>query len=135
MPKSQFVDFKAVKAAICQQCLGFLVVAAQCLFHESSSQIVLRHRPILRQLFASINFQRGAMGIHRLCQQCLGLLEKPRGNQRLSLATRHMLPLPSSVNSRAPSCATVTPTGRPQTLRSSATKPVTKSSYSPVGTP
>jgi hypothetical protein len=50
-------------------------------------------------------------------------------------ATRHTVPLPSSVTRRAPSCATATPTGRPQTRLSSITKPVRKSSYSPVATP
>ena len=48
---------------------------------------------------------------------------------------RHNVPLLSSVTSNAPSCATATPTGRPQTLWLSTTNPVRKSSYSPVGTP
>ena len=42
-----------------------------------------------------------------------------------------MVLLPSSLKSRLPSFATVIPTGRPQTLPSGVTKPVTKSSYSP----
>src|ERR1041385_9217271 len=52
-----------------------------------------------------------------------------------SYTTRHTVPLPSSVTNNAPSCATVTPTGRPQTFLLSTTKPVRKSSYCPVGTP
>ena len=45
-----------------------------------------------------------------------------------------MLPFASSDTSNAPSFATVTPTGRPHTCPSSITKPVRKSSYSPVTT-
>ena len=48
---------------------------------------------------------------------------------------RQIVPSPSSETSNAPSCATATPTGRPQTSESLTTKPVTKSWYSPVGTP
>ncbi len=61
----------------------------------------------------------------------------PHGShsQRRVEAIRQTVPWPSSVTSRAPSCATVMPTGRPQTLRSSTTKPVMKSSYWPVATP
>ena len=40
-----------------------------------------------------------------------------------------------TVQGRAPSLATATPTGRPHTVVSLTTKPVAKSSYSPVGTP
>lgn len=50
-------------------------------------------------------------------------------------ATRQIVLLPSSETSKAPSCATVMPTGRPQTVPSSMTNPVRKSSYSPVGLP
>ena len=50
-------------------------------------------------------------------------------------ATRQMLFDPSSVTSSEPSGATVIPTGRPQTLPSTVTKPVTKSSYSPLAWP
>src|SRR5438045_4803106 len=46
-----------------------------------------------------------------------------------------MVPLPSSLKRRLPSLATVIPTGRPQTLPSGVTKPVTKSSYSPRALP
>src|SRR5262249_49401296 len=46
-----------------------------------------------------------------------------------------MVPFPSSLTRRAPSCATATPTGRAQTEESFTTKPVMKSSYSPVGIP
>src|ERR1051326_1075308 len=49
--------------------------------------------------------------------------------------TRQMVPLPSSVTSSDPSFATATPTGRPHTCFSDTTKPVMKSSYSPVGLP
>jgi DNA-binding LytR/AlgR family response regulator len=45
-----------------------------------------------------------------------------------SCATRHIVPLASSETSSAPSCATVTPTGRPQTSSSLTMKPVRKSS-------
>src|SRR5262249_18313135 len=41
-----------------------------------------------------------------------------------------ILPLPSSVTKSVPSCATATPTGRPQTSLSETTKPVMKSSTS-----
>ena len=47
--------------------------------------------------------------------------------------TRQIEPLPSSLTMSEPSCATATPTGRPQTSLSLITKPVKKSSYSPVG--
>ncbi len=53
----------------------------------------------------------------------------------LPKAMRQIVPLPSSLKRRAPSCATATPTGRPQTRLSSMTKPVRKSSYSPPGMP
>jgi hypothetical protein len=49
--------------------------------------------------------------------------------------TRQMVSSPSSLMSRLPSLATVIPAGRPQTLPSGVTKPVTKSSYSPRGLP
>ena len=49
--------------------------------------------------------------------------------------TRQTLLEASSVNTSEPSLATVTPTGRPHTLASSTTNPVTKSSYSPVAFP
>ena len=49
--------------------------------------------------------------------------------------TRQIEPLPSSLTSSEPSCVTATPTGRPQTLLSSPTKPTRKSSYAPVGLP
>src|SRR5882762_8885757 len=49
--------------------------------------------------------------------------------------TRQIVPLPSSVTNSEPSFATATPTGRPQTWESETTKPVMKSSYSPVGLP
>jgi monoamine oxidase len=52
-----------------------------------------------------------------------------------SWVTRQMVPLPSSVTKSEPSLATATPTGRPQTSLSEMTKPVMKSSYSPVGLP
>ena len=56
--------------------------------------------------------------------------------QRASVRlTRQIVPLPSSENNSEPSLAVATPTGRPHTDASSMTKPVTKSSYSPVGTP
>jgi hypothetical protein len=48
---------------------------------------------------------------------------------------RQIVPLPSSDTSKAPSRETATPTGRPHTSESPITNPVTKSSYSPVGTP
>ena len=57
------------------------------------------------------------------------------GAGRHGCVTRQIVPLPSSDTSSAPSRATATPTGRPQTSESLTTKPVTKSSYSPVGTP
>src|SRR5689334_13896868 len=63
------------------------------------------------------------------------LADKTGGTLVFVYAIRQIVPLPSSVISKAPSCATVTPTGRPQTLRSLVTKPVRKSSYRPVGTP
>jgi len=47
--------------------------------------------------------------------------------------TRQIEPLPSSLTMSEPSCATATPTGRPQTSLSLIIKPVKKSSYSPVG--
>jgi hypothetical protein len=50
-------------------------------------------------------------------------------------AIRQITLPPSSATSNAPSAATVTPAGRPQTSRSSSTMPVMKSWYSPVGTP
>src|SRR5688572_919555 len=53
----------------------------------------------------------------------------------VTYAMRHIVPLASSVISKAPSRATATPTGRPQTLRSVVTNPVRKSSYRPVGIP
>ena len=46
-----------------------------------------------------------------------------------------MVPFASSDTSKAPSLATATPTGLPQTSESLITKPVAKSSYSPVGAP
>ena len=49
--------------------------------------------------------------------------------------TRQRVPLPSSENRSEPSFAIAMPTGRPQAEASSTTKPTTKSSYSPVGTP
>ena len=49
----------------------------------------------------------------------------------LPVLARQMVLPPSSLTSRAPSFATVIPTGRPQTFPSGVTKPVTKSSYSP----
>jgi hypothetical protein len=58
----------------------------------------------------------------------------PCGHLRL-YDIRHKVLLASSVTINEPSCATATPTGRPQTLCSSITKPVIKSSYSPVGMP
>ncbi len=42
---------------------------------------------------------------------------------------------PSSETKRLPSLACATPTGRPQTVPSGKTKPVRKSSYSPVAWP
>src|SRR5687768_5896879 len=42
---------------------------------------------------------------------------------------------PSSLSSREPSFSTVSATGRPQGLPSSAMNPVRKSMYSPVGSP
>src|SRR3954454_1159989 len=55
--------------------------------------------------------------------------------QRGTLVIRQIVPLPSSEIKSAPSLATAIPTGRPQTSVSLTTKPVTKSSYSPVGLP
>ncbi len=49
--------------------------------------------------------------------------------------TRKMDPFASSLTSSAPSRVTATPAGRAQTVSLSSTKPVTKSSYSPVGLP
>ncbi len=49
--------------------------------------------------------------------------------------TRKMDPFASSLTSSAPSRVTATPAGRAQTLLLSITKPVMKSSYSPVGLP
>src|SRR5215468_11112591 len=53
----------------------------------------------------------------------------------LTLEMRQIVPLASSDTRRAPSLATATPTGRPHTVVSLTTKPVAKSSYSPVGAP
>ena len=53
----------------------------------------------------------------------------------LTGATRKIVPFASSLTSSAPSRATATPTGRPHTVVLSITKPVMKSSYSPVGLP
>ena len=50
-------------------------------------------------------------------------------------ATRKIVPFASSLTSSAPSRVTATPAGRPQTVVLSITKPVMKSSYSPVGRP
>lgn len=50
-------------------------------------------------------------------------------------AMRQIVFDPSSLTRSAPSRATVTPTGRPQTSPFSVTKPVRKSSYSPVARP
>ena len=47
----------------------------------------------------------------------------------------HTLRLPSSVTYMLPSLPMVTPTGRPHTWLSAVTKPVRKSSYSPVAWP
>jgi hypothetical protein len=58
-----------------------------------------------------------------------------RGSYRPARATRQMVPLPSSVTISDPSFASATPTGRPHTCFSETTKPVMKSSYSPVGLP
>src|SRR6202022_875085 len=52
-----------------------------------------------------------------------------------STETRQTTSPPSSLTRSDPSFATVTPTGRPQTPSAEATKPVRKSSYSPVGAP
>jgi hypothetical protein len=49
--------------------------------------------------------------------------------------TCHTERLPSSVTNSEPSGATATPTGLPQTCPSFVTKPVRKSSYSPVALP
>jgi len=46
--------------------------------------------------------------------------------------TRQIDSLPSSLTSSAPSFPTATPTGRPHTSPFGVTKPVRKSSYSPV---
>ncbi len=66
-----------------------------------------------------------------------GTAARRRGRKRAHLpgATRQIVPLPSSLTRSAPSCATATLTGRPQTRSSSTTKPVRKSSYAPSGTP
>ncbi len=59
------------------------------------------------------NFQKGFAGrdLFFAADVCDGAaLYLPTG------AMRQTVPLPSSHTSRAPSCATVTPTGRPQTL-------------------
>src|SRR5262249_25688650 len=58
-----------------------------------------------------------------------------RGGYLPAYATRQIAFDPSSLPSSEPSDASVTPTGRPHTFASSTTKPVTKSSYSPVGLP
>lgn len=50
-------------------------------------------------------------------------------------STRQIVPAASSVTTSAPVLVTATPTGRPHTLPSGVTKPVKKSSYSPVATP
>lgn len=49
--------------------------------------------------------------------------------------TRQTTLPPSSVTNSAPLRPTATPTGRPQTLPSGVTKPVMKSTYSPVARP
>src|SRR4030081_2132541 len=49
--------------------------------------------------------------------------------------TRQSVPFASSVTNSEPSFATATPNGRPQTSVLEITKPVMKSSYSPVGLP
>ena len=62
-------------------------------------------------------------------------MQVPTLSQSSSYATRQMVPLPSSLTISEPSLATAIPTGRPQTSSSDTTKPVMKSSYSPVGLP
>src|SRR5712692_3251852 len=60
---------------------------------------------------------------------------EPSAALLLVYVTRQILFEPSSLKTSEPSLATVTPTGRPHTLASSTTKPVTKSWYSPVAFP
>jgi hypothetical protein len=65
---------------------------------------------------------------------CISKCERALANlpQRAWYDTRHTVFEPSSLTKSAPSLATVTPTGRPQTSPSGLTNPVRKSSYSPV---